>query len=192
MSKPSPSSLMIKSQDEIKELVAPIGTVSTVIALQISTFFVTDEASHQAACETLQWVKAQWGKVEAARQSITGPMINAKRNADAFFRPSLENYSKSEGHLKSEIARYRAKIQEERVSQATQSLPVVAPPAAIEGIQERVKQCWRVTDESKVPRNFLSVDARKIDDFLRDGGLRAIPGVEFYEETIIASSSKDG
>lgn len=191
MSKQSPAALAIRSQDEIRAFVEPLGSVSAIVAMNVSTFIVTDEGTHADACETLQWVKAQWESVERARLSIVGPMLNAKRNADAFFRPSLENYANSENHLKKEIARYRERVRAERIAQAESALPVVAPPAAVEGIQERVMPRWRVTDESKVPRNFLSVDPKKINDFLRDGGLRAIAGVEFYEETVIASSSKE-
>jgi hypothetical protein len=64
--------------------------------------------------------------------------------------------------------------------------PVVAPPPSAVKTEKgsiSYREVWKfkVTDESKVPRDYLSVDERKIRDAVKNG-IRQIDGVEIYSE----------
>lgn len=159
-------------------------TVKAEIAIKI-----TDQASYEEACELARIVKTRWSEIEEVRKSITSPLANAQRNANAFFRPALDRYAEIEAALKVEIGRYVAERERERV-EAMQALAsgedvhgsrLMARPEAT-GVSVRTVRKWRVVDEDAVPRQFCSPDIRKISAFLDNGGIEAIKGIEFYEE----------
>jgi hypothetical protein len=66
---------------------------------------------------------------------------------------------------------------------------VEAPVPRIAGISTRTIWKAKVTDPLKVPREFLMVDEKKLDQYARamkEGA--SVPGVEFYAEQSLASS----
>lgn len=72
--------------------------------------------------------------------------------------------------------------------------PVVAPVVVVtselpkvQGISTRTTWKARVIDSALVPRQFLMVDEKKLNDFAADmKGSMQVAGVEFYEEPIVA------
>lgn len=63
--------------------------------------------------------------------------------------------------------------------------PTVAPTFnQAEGVSTRKYWKWRLVDESRIPRNFLMVDEKKINAIVRSMGPKAgIPGIEVYRDT---------
>lgn len=73
---------------------------------------------------------------------------------------------------------------------ATVVAPVVAAPAKVAGIQTREVWLFEVTDPALVPREYCSVDEKKIRAVV--GGLKGetrIPGVRVYSEQQMAARS---
>ena len=75
------------------------------------------------------------------------------------------------------------------------SVPVVTIPTAtfdrprVAGVKTSVIWRHRVTDDRLLPREFLTVDERKLSQFARESkGSIPVPGVEFYPETVVAST----
>lgn len=72
--------------------------------------------------------------------------------------------------------------------------PVVIPstqrPAKVEGVSTTKIRRYRIVDEARVPRSFLSVDEKKLAGYARSmGDAASVPGVEFYWETSVRSRS---
>lgn len=79
-----------------------------------------------------------------------------------------------------------------------QAAAVIAPVIAVEAPAPKVagistRQVWhaRVVDPLKVPREFLMIDEKKLEQYARamkEGA--AVPGVEFYFESVMAASGR--
>ncbi|HOO13072.1 MAG TPA: hypothetical protein PK684_08975 [Bacillota bacterium] len=79
--------------------------------------------------------------------------------------------------------------QAEAVRQEEIRVPPVAvvPKAAVEGISQRSNWKFKIVDESLIPRSFLRPDEVKLGQYARAmKGDANVPGVEFYEEKIVA------
>jgi hypothetical protein len=164
---------------------------ATIVEVDADVPIVSREG-YEAACELARMVKARWSEIDEVRKSITAPMMNAQRNTNAFFRPALDKYASIEARLKKTIAAYV--VEQERVKVAAmQALAagvdvhgssLMARPEAT-GVGVRMVKKWRIVDADRVARQFCSPDPAKIDAFLADGGIEAIPGIEFYEEASV-------
>jgi hypothetical protein len=62
-----------------------------------------------------------------------------------------------------------------------------AMPVKPQGITSRVIWRWKVTDAALVPREYLCVDASKLDAVVKEAkeGVK-IPGIEVYREEVMA------
>jgi hypothetical protein len=143
----------------------------------------TDE-QYAAIGAALVEVKRRWKLLDEARKTITGPIRNAERNTNAFFAKALEPLSSLEMRLKRALGEYDLRKEAARMK-ALATASVVPPPSPeVKGVTTRVVRRWRVVNEDKVPRQFCSPDEKKVEAHLRAGGIEAIPGIEFYDETI--------
>lgn len=154
-----------------------------------TTIEIGSAEAYAATCELARMIKTRWQEIEDVRKSITGPMVDAKRNADAFFKPALDRYAAAETKCKIAIGRY-VEAQERAKKEAMLALSAGAPLESLEvptrpeatGVTTRKVRRWRIVDEDRIARHFCSPDPKKIDAYLKDGGLESIPGVEFYDE----------
>jgi hypothetical protein len=71
---------------------------------------------------------------------------------------------------------------------ATPFVPSVPPPAPkVAGISTRKMWKWRLVDEAKVPRQYFTLDEKKINGVVRSMGRNAnIPGIQVYQEETMA------
>jgi hypothetical protein len=144
---------------------------------------VHDAESHARAAEALKTVKARSKALDTERKSITGPILDAKRRVDALFARALEPLGRIEGALRGEIERYHLELAAARVQAVEAREPVPSMPVA-QGVSVRIVRKWRIVDPDRVPRAFCSPDPAKIETHFAGGGLEAIAGVEFYDDTI--------
>jgi len=64
----------------------------------------------------------------------------------------------------------------------------VETPVMADGVSVRKIWKWRLTDSTKIPREYLMVDEAKIGKTVREWGEHTeIPGVEVFEETVIGA-----
>jgi hypothetical protein len=160
-----------------------------IVEAEVSEVVISSPEAYAATCELARMLKTRWQEIEDVRTSITGPMVNAKRNADAFFKPALDRYAAAETRCKIAIGRY-VEAQEKAKKNAMLALSAGAPLETLEvptrpeasGVTTRKVRKWRIVDEDRIARHFCSPDPKKIDAYLKDGGLEAIPGIEFFDD----------
>lgn len=129
-------------------------------------------------------VQANIRTLEQKRKKITKPLLEAKREVDALFKPPIKILEDAKMALKRIIAKA---IDERRAEQhaALQAgdvdgaLAVKEPEASSKTVTR-----YRVVDENKVPRKYWKLDDAKIKKAVEDGETE-IPGVEVYEETVV-------
>ncbi len=162
-------------------------------------YTITSAAEYTAATEVLLEVKGMVKALDARRMELARPLLDAKSQVDAYFKPALSKLSAMEINLKSMVGRYNLAQQEEQRRLATQvaetaptreaytaGLQAVADVAVpkVAGISTR--ETWEVSveDESKVTREFCSPDLQKARAAVA-AGRRSIPGFRIVKGTSV-------
>ena len=127
------------------------------------------------------------------RRKLEAGAAEANRKAREEAIRKAEEEAKAKAASEAEIAAARAKAEEEAKAREIQA-PVVLDPVI--PVQETVvrtetgssayqqkRWTFEIIDEALVPRNACSPDAKKIRDMVT-AGVRTLPGVKIYEETI--------
>lgn len=164
------------------------------LAEWVPSLSVHDQISLEyAAGQLLPAVKAAWEATDTKRRSFTGPLTNVVRALNAEFAPALKFWTEAEQAIKSKIAAYRQAVDSTRRTEAEAGLPVLLSPVEAEGVSFRTLRKFEIKNPDEVPRQFCSPDPDKIREHLRNGGLEAIKGVRFYDETqVVARKVKPG
>lgn len=78
--------------------------------------------------------------------------------------------------------------QVEQMPVVPESVPIVrAEVEQLDGLSLRTRWAWRIVDESAIPREYMRPDEAKIGRAVRAlGKLAKIPGVEVYEQRVVA------
>ena len=157
------------------------------------------------AFATHREAKAQKTKVEAPlieAESFIKPQIarwereqeQKRRDAEEKARREAQEKAEQEQLARAEEAEKRGDHEEAEhiIQQPIQPAPVVIPTEVpkIKGIS--IRQNWkaRVVDETKVPREYLSVDMVKLNGLARAMKDQAkVSGVEFYSEDIVSAGA---
>lgn len=165
-----------------------------------------DAGGYTETAKTLRDLVGSTGTVEKARKGEKDQILKDGRTIDGFFAAMAEPAKKALDRVLSEINRYqRAKLEAERkaaqereeAERKAAALFDEAPPAPVapvvvkevarvtsfSGAKATASTKWvhRVTDPTKVPRQYLMVNDAAIKAAIA-GGMRAIEGVEIYEE----------
>jgi len=148
--------------DLLNRLKKPLLEAEQTVKRKISQYF---DAEEQKRREQERLLRQQQLKMEEERRLQEAEM--------------LERQNKHEE---------AAAVIEEKIELA----PVVVQTAApkLEGVATRKKWSWRVVDHDKIPHDYLMIDEKKINGIVRamQGGTK-IPGIEVYEETVLAATS---
>jgi len=174
-----------------------------VAAAVPSMTIATSEEYHQAAAGLVE-LKGRWKAVEEKRTSLVKPLNDVVKNINGMFKPVLESWDKTMDVVKFAMTAYQqreadeqrraleaaaAMAQQGQTGQEFHALVAQgsAMPAKAQGISNRVIWRWRVTDATLVPREYLCVDASKLDAVVKDAKEGAkIPGIEVYREEVMA------
>lgn len=194
-----------------KELVVVSKTVQSLLEEveptynDISNFKIISAEAYVEAGELLKVVKAKITNIEDARKKMTKPLDESKKNIMDFFRTPLEHLAKAEDILKKKILLWRKKNEEkqakieEKIEQAVLTgavervdrLTERAPIKDIGGISVKIIWKFEIVDESKLPREYLIPDLKKLGEVAR--GLKdkaEVKGVRFYSEENVSGSTK--
>lgn len=159
--------------DYAKKISYPLNSVESHLKTELSKFADAQEKIRQEERAKLQAMReAEQKRIEAEKQELFAKL---KAEAD-ISKTSVEDLSilvineKKESEYRE--ANKEIKAQEKEI-EAT----------AIKG----VKRPWKaeVIDELKVPREYMIVDMRRINEAVR-AGVRDIPGVTIFQETSIS------
>lgn len=138
--------------------------------------------------------------INAFFKTFSEPLVRA----DAILRDSVLKYRREQDAIRrEEEARLRAEAEErqrEAIKQAQESGVPIPPPTPLPVIPQQqsktmdvgdgkviAKKAWtfRIVHAGEVPREYLSIDEKKIRAVIK-AGIRNIPGVEIYEEESLA------
>lgn len=137
--------------------------------------------------------------LEAKRSDAVKPALDEQRRINGIFKPVVDKLESISKGLIAQVADYvRAEEKKERERKALEAKeaaekllagkPVepVAQTAPIEIPKVSETKTWHyeVVDALLVPRQFLTVDDRKVYDSIK-AGTRSIPGLKIYEKVTI-------
>jgi len=161
---------MKKSADETKRKILDAERKLTV---------PLNEAEQLAKQAMLAYQRAEDAKRLAEQRKL-------QAEADERARREREALAKKAAAAKKPETRER--YQEAAAAVVAPVVSVASQTPAVTGLTTRKVWKARVVDAAKVPRDFLAVDERKLDQYakaMRDAA--SVPGVEFYQEEILAS-----
>jgi len=193
--------LEINTSEAIK-----IAEEKTVILADNSRIIVNSQPTFEKAKSQLIEVKTIKKLVKEKKESITKPLNEALKNARALFKPVEENILKIETYLNSSVLKYNQKLlaeQKVREDEAAKKMEeanknneeinldkitrkVENTAEKLNMIRTRKVKKFKIVDETKIPRNFLTPDEVKIRQAMMND--IKVEGVEYYvEETAVNS-----
>ena len=159
------------------------------------------------ATDILSKIKTVGKMIKERKEQITKPLNEALSSARDLFRPIEDDTSAAEKVIKTKMLTWqsaedaRAKKEEDRITArvekgtmradtAAEKLQNIAPaPTAVQGkvgaVKTMIIKKYRVTDETKLPREYLMPNMPAITEALKAGTV--IPGAEMYEEKVISA-----
>lgn len=159
---------------------------------------------YQTCGEFLRQAQQQLKHYETARKRLTKPLLDAKREVDAIFKPITTAMAAVKEALSDKLLNYDRRAAESKraalaaIEQAHQTgdqqavqqhaSALEAPPPALKGVHTRKRWTYRVVDWTKIPLNFMLPDHVKIQEAIKSG-IREMPGLEIYEETMVVARS---
>lgn len=159
--------------DYAKKISAPLNDVEAHLKIELSTFAAIQEKKRAEEMRKIEAAReVERLKIEAERKEALEKMQAEAKETGKEIQPleTLVLNAKKESEFRDVNKYLRA---QEKAIEAT----------AMKG----VKRNWKaeVLDETKIPREFLSVDMKKINEAVRLG-VREIAGVKISQETSIA------
>jgi hypothetical protein len=166
----------------------------------ILTMTIESVDDYKKALEYLLSLSVIKLELDSKRQFFSKPLYDQMRRINAYFDQYLKPIEEADKILRQKIVQYRAlkweefKQQEkeiyERIKNELNSAdlpPVVVTPTLAKNevvsggeITFRAVKKWVVEDESKLPREYLKPDEKKIAEAVKKG--EEIPGVKVYTE----------
>lgn len=188
--------------------VAVVKTQATKALTAATELAIKSPEDMTSATDMLSKMKAVAKTIKERKEAITKPLSEALASARDLFKPIEQNLAEAERVVKGKMLDYQneadKKAEEDRLKLAQRVERGTMKPetavAKMEQIQDaptsvqgkvgamafRTIKKYRVTDESLLPREFLTPDMGKITEALKAG--RTVPGAESYDEKIVASS----
>lgn len=191
---------------ESKEVAVVKGQASKALAAAQALEIKTPE-DMVAATDHLSKMKTVAKMIKERKEAITKPLMEALNSARDLFKPIESNLAEAEAIVKRKMLTYQAEVDRkaeqdrlklaQRVEKGTMKPETAVAkmetiqnaPTTVQGkvgaVATRTIKKYRVVDESKLPREFLTPDMAKITEALKAG--QEVPGAEVYEEKVIAA-----
>ena len=159
------------------------------------------------ATDILSKIKTVGKMIKERKEAITKPLMESLNSVRDLFRPIESNHVEAEKIIKTKMLAWqdaedkRAEAERAKVAARVEK-GTMKPETAVEKMEQiqdapvttkgkvgtvstKIIKKYRVTDESKLPREFLTPDMGKITEALKAG--QAVPGAEMYEEKVISA-----
>lgn len=173
----------------------------------LQTWNITDQAGIDFATKVIDDVKSKFKEAETYRKSLTDTPRKQVEEINDRFRPVTQELLAIENALKTKILDYRRGIEEHnrrkqqevqaqlaanQMQMAVTSAHQMQEQAQVApNVQIREKWSFRVTDPSKVPANFYTLDVNKIAEHVKQFKNEVpIPGVEIFREETLAFGAR--
>lgn len=177
-------------------------TAKDVLA-QLRDLVVETPEQIEIAGAILVDVKGEYKRLDERLKQITAPMNAALKSVRDLFRPALLALEEAESLLKAKISQAQLAIAEtnRRAMEATQAAlaagnvrlaaqasSAIVSTEAPSGVSYRDAWTFRVVDASKLPRDFLMPDMKKIAAHVKvHGDKHPIPGVEVVKDVQVVA-----
>ena len=173
------------------------------------TLEITDDKTFNQANVALASVSERLKNAERIRRFFTDPLNDHVGRINMMFRPAREKYEEAKKVIKEKAVKYHTKKEEEArkkeervqkdlekgkidLEKASEKVEKIKKPEKTAKSEDtgarmtfRIVKKLFITDESKLPRQYLIPDEKKIKKVL-DAGVE-VPGAELREEKIVSS-----
>lgn len=149
-------------------------------------------------------VSLAFGKIakalEAKRTEAVKPALEEQRRINGIFKPTidkLDSFSKRLYEKVSDFVKAEEKKEVERkaleakanaekllVGKSVEKTDIAQPTSPAVTVSETKTWEFEVVDVLLVPRQFLTVDERKVRESIK-AGVRSIPGIKIYQKTTV-------
>lgn len=171
---------------------------------EIDAMLIEDQEDLDFAGSILTEVKGKKKRLENERGKATRPLLDALNVIRGWFRPAVQYLDQCEKKLKSKIAAYHRQ-QRQRQQAALQAAGEAsmrgdaevartqmqeaqqAQVHKVAGVSTREVLKWDVEDLSKVPREFLMINAAAVDAYFAERGFDGkISGIRTWRDVSVA------
>jgi hypothetical protein len=194
-------------EDKIKNEIDLFQKGIDKLKAEVSALKITDETTNTNAVEFLKLIKIQYKKVEDQRKYIVKPLNDLVKKHNADFKPLTTALSNAEREIKSKMTGYAREVEAENrrieemnrkkeekfVEKVAEGKAVKAPvlkqakEVKAEGQSFRSVRKWEIEDATKIPREYLIIDTKKINTVVRAG--IDVPGLKIWEDKVVAIRS---
>jgi len=151
------------------------------IQQRISTLNIVDEPSSKLGTDYLAFLAKALKRLEERRQFFVRPLVEGQKRINNEFKNMTAPLEQMSSEIKSKLLSYRDIIKEEAAKNAEKLNKMAAdnglPPVEVT-IDNSVKSSmgssfsvkrwtWRIKDETKIPRDLLMIDEKKINNLVR-------------------------
>ncbi len=178
-------------------------------ALTVAQELVIDGTSGMIkATDVLSKIKSVGKMIKDRKEQITRPLMEALNSARDLFKPIEQSHAEAERVIKQKMLDYQAEQERQQEAEkarlaARVEKGTMKAETAIKKIEDmgevqtttrgkvgeistRIVRKTRITDETKIPREYLIPDMPRINEAVLKLG-KEIPGVEIVEEKVIAA-----
>jgi hypothetical protein len=171
------------------EIVQPIEVEALALRdrMQAMPFAIANQAQLDATCALASALQTKIKTAETQRKRATQPLVAAKREIDSWFKPAIEAYQAAKAICTRAMSDYMIAQNAQRAAalQAGDHTTAMAiAPAQLPAGSHTRRNGWsfRVTTPAAVPREFLAVDAARVQAVVNEQREKtAIPGIEAFE-----------
>lgn len=171
-------------------------------ASEVAKMTIKSDKDYEDANGKLANIRKVKQLVTAEKKKQLDPINEAARATREFWKPFEEQISNAENILKGSILNYKKKLEarnekkeatiSKKVEEGKLSFEkgvekvgaIQQKPLTHSGIKTRKIKKVRITDETKVPKEYWVIDMVKLNADAKAG--KEIPGVEVYEQDIVS------
>lgn len=192
---------------ETKE-VAIVKQQATKAVTMAESLVITNDTELASATDILSKVKKLGKMIKERKEEITRPLMDSLNSVRDLFKPIEQSHAEAERIIKSKMLAYQEeqeriraaeeakiakslesnRIKPETAIKKMENLPEVqtSMKGSVGAISTRIVKKVRITDETKIPREYLTPNMPLINEAALKQG-KEIPGIEVYEEKVIAA-----
>lgn len=167
---------------------------------QVVLFRVVDDTTAAKAATLARQAREVMRAKDEERKTITTPLLEAKRAADAHWKPMIDTAERIKRHCEQEIARYDRETEAARArvlvasaeALARKEVPTEPIPEPVHVDKTSVRHHWEpeITDADAVPREYCSPDLGKVKAAIWYADTphkepQPIPGVKFTLKSVV-------
>ena len=197
----------VATNDEVQTLKTDLSNIKG----RAEAMVVKTDDDYSKASTVLKWIADTEKKCESRRKFFVDPLNEHVRRVNLFFKNFTEPLNEFRRKIEAKMLEYRAETerkrqeeekrlmkQQEKVNKKLEAkgqepLPAVAIPQAPKTtftgdggtVTAKKVWAWQVVDEKKIPREWFSLDEKKVNAAVR-GGLREIPGIKIFQKESLA------